>query len=107
MFNFRRFWVGEPRHAENVSDEKCYLYRSASGSRETGSIGMALWGGFDMWPVPAVNATNVRARTVCAKVLHMRIADVVPINLLCSVFQGLDRSLWSTSLHYMNDNDAR
>ena len=24
---FRRFWVKEPRHSENISDEKCYLYR--------------------------------------------------------------------------------
>ena len=25
---FRRFWVKESRHSENISDEKCYLYRS-------------------------------------------------------------------------------
>ena len=24
----RHFWVQEPRHSENISDEKCYLYRS-------------------------------------------------------------------------------
>ena len=24
---FRRFWVKEPRHSENISAEMCYLYR--------------------------------------------------------------------------------
>ena len=24
----RRFWVKNPRRSENISDEKCYLYRS-------------------------------------------------------------------------------
>ena len=25
---FRRFWVNEPHHSENISDENCYLHRS-------------------------------------------------------------------------------
>lgn len=29
MTYFRRFWIDNPRHSEAISDEKCYLRRSA------------------------------------------------------------------------------
>ena len=39
LTDFRRFWVKDPNHSENMSDEKCYLYRSTSLSFRA-----SLWG---------------------------------------------------------------